>query len=87
AFVSQLLNGKANMTFRTLAEVAYVLDATVKIGAQDESKSACESVDDSKMQTFHINMPVRKSGLYTWENSGVAQSNPRNSDSRSEVAA
>jgi transcriptional regulator with XRE-family HTH domain len=33
AFVSQLLNGKANMTVRTLAEVVHALGATVKIDA------------------------------------------------------
>ena len=34
AWVTQLLSGKANMTVRTLAEVAYALDAEVKIHAQ-----------------------------------------------------
>ncbi len=37
AFVSQLLNGKANMTVRTLAEVLYALGATAKIQAVDEN--------------------------------------------------
>jgi transcriptional regulator with XRE-family HTH domain len=36
AYVSQLLNGKANMTVRTLAEVVYALGATVKIDALEE---------------------------------------------------
>jgi transcriptional regulator with XRE-family HTH domain len=34
AWVTQLLSGKANMTVRTLAEVAYTLDAEVKLQAQ-----------------------------------------------------
>jgi len=34
AWVTQLLSGKANMTVRTLAEVAYVLEAEVKLHAQ-----------------------------------------------------
>ena len=34
AWVTQLLSGKANMTVRTLAEVAYALDAEVKLNAQ-----------------------------------------------------
>jgi transcriptional regulator with XRE-family HTH domain len=37
AFVSQLLNGKANMTVRTLAEVAYALGAKVSLKAEAES--------------------------------------------------
>ena len=34
AWVTQLLSGKANMTIRTLAEVAYTLGAEVKLHAQ-----------------------------------------------------
>jgi predicted transcriptional regulator/antitoxin component HigA of HigAB toxin-antitoxin module len=34
AWVTQLLSGKANMTVRTLAEVACALDAEVKLNAQ-----------------------------------------------------
>jgi transcriptional regulator with XRE-family HTH domain len=34
AWVTQLLSGKANMTVRTLAEVAYALDAEVKLHAR-----------------------------------------------------
>jgi transcriptional regulator with XRE-family HTH domain len=54
AFVSQLLNGKANMTIRTLGEVMYALGATVKIDAQDEHKSTCEATDDNEMHTLRI---------------------------------
>jgi transcriptional regulator with XRE-family HTH domain len=60
AFVSQLLNGKANMTLRTLAEVVYALGATVKINAQDESKSPCEAMDDSEMHTHRIHFSTEK---------------------------
>jgi transcriptional regulator with XRE-family HTH domain len=87
AFVSQLLNGKANMTIRTLGEVMYALGATVKIDAQDESTSVCEAVDDPHMQTFRIHMPVREFGPYHWRRTEVVQSKFNNSDSRSEVAA
>jgi transcriptional regulator with XRE-family HTH domain len=82
AFVSQLLNGKANMTIRTLAEVVYALGATVKIAAQDESKSACDDVDDLQMQTFHTQMPMRVSDTYL-----IVQSNSHDSDTRSGLAA
>jgi transcriptional regulator with XRE-family HTH domain len=37
AWVTQLLSGKANMTVRTLAEVAYTLGAEVKLHAQPPS--------------------------------------------------
>ena len=37
AWVTQLLNGKANMTVHTLAEVVYALDAEVKLHAQPPS--------------------------------------------------
>lgn len=33
SWVTQLLSGKANMTIRTLAEVAHVLEAEVKLSA------------------------------------------------------
>lgn len=54
AFVSQLLNGKANMTIRTLAEVMYALGATVEIVAHDESKSTSEAMDDTEMHTLRL---------------------------------
>jgi transcriptional regulator with XRE-family HTH domain len=37
AWVTQLLSGKANMTVRTLADVAYALGAEVKLQAQTPS--------------------------------------------------
>jgi transcriptional regulator with XRE-family HTH domain len=84
AFVSQLLNGKANMTIHTLAEVVFALGANVKIGTQDESTSACDAADDSKMQTFHIQMPVREAGSYfQWDNREIIQSKSRDFDTRS----
>jgi transcriptional regulator with XRE-family HTH domain len=88
AFVSQLLNGKANMTVRTLAEVVYALGATVTISAHGESKSACDAVGDSQMQICRIQMPVRDASQYfRWKKSEIVQPEPRDSDTRSEVAA
>ena len=40
AWVTQLLGGKANMTVRTLAELAYALGAEVKLRAQPPSWKA-----------------------------------------------
>ena len=37
SWVTQLLSGKTNMTVRTLAEVAYTLDAEVKLHTQPQS--------------------------------------------------
>lgn len=37
AWATQLLSGKANMTIRTFAEVAYALGAEVKLGTQPEA--------------------------------------------------
>jgi len=88
AFVSQLLNGKANMTVRTLAEVVYALGATVKIGTQDENKSECEATDDTQMRTHRIRMPMREPGPhFYWEEPGLVQSKFRDSDVRSGYAA
>ena len=88
AFVSQLLNGKANMTVRTLAEVVYALGATVKIDAKDESTSVCEALDDPHMQTFSIQMPARDSGPhFHWKEPGIIQSKSHGSETRSELAA
>ncbi len=88
ALVSQLLNGKANMTIHTLAEVVYALGATVKIEAHDESTSSCEAVDDPQMRTFHTQMPMRDVGQYfRWKKSEIVHPELRDSDTRSEVAA
>lgn len=40
AYVTQLLGGRANMTVRTLADVAYALDAEVKLDARPHTTSA-----------------------------------------------
>jgi transcriptional regulator with XRE-family HTH domain len=88
AFVSQLLNGKANMTIRTLAEVVYALGATVKIGAQDESTSKCEAADDPQMQTYRTQMSARAPvPHFQWKGLEIVQSKSRDSDIRPGVAA
>ncbi len=87
AFVSQLLNGKANMTIRTLAEIVYALGATVEISAQDEKKSSCEAIDDPQMHPFRIQMPVRDFVPYHWESPKIVQPKSREADTRSGVAA
>jgi transcriptional regulator with XRE-family HTH domain len=88
AFVSQLLNGKANMTIRTLAEVVNTLGATVTIGAHDKSTSMCESVDDPQMQMYRINMPVHDACQYfRWKKSEIVQPEPHDSYIRPGVAA
>jgi transcriptional regulator with XRE-family HTH domain len=51
AWVTQLLSGKANMTVRTLAEVAYALGAEVKLQARTPSwKVSGKSLDVGRMQ-------------------------------------
>jgi transcriptional regulator with XRE-family HTH domain/preprotein translocase subunit SecB len=76
AFVSQLLNGKANMTIRTLAEVVYALGATVKIDAQDENTSSCEAVDDPQMKIYRIQMPAHDASQYfRWKKSEMVHMN------------
>lgn len=88
AFVSQLLNGKANMTVRTLAEVVYALGATVEINAHDESTSMGDAVDAPQMQTFRTQMPMRFSGKhFQWESSEFVQSDAPDFDNRPRVAA
>jgi len=88
AFVSQLLNGKANMTIRTLAEVVYALGATVKIEAQDESISTCEATNDPQMQTFHTQIYARVPGShFHWKGLEIVQPESHVSDIRPEVAA
>jgi len=88
AFVSQLLNGKANMTVRTLAEVVYALKATGKVEALDENASNCETVDEVQMQIFRTQMPARSSGpRFNWENFNVEHSNSSGDDARPGVAA
>jgi transcriptional regulator with XRE-family HTH domain len=88
AFVSQLLNGKANMTIRTLAEVVYALGAIVKIEAQDESTSKCEAADDPQMQTYRTQMSARAPDPhFQWKGLEIVQSKSRDTDIRPGVAA
>jgi transcriptional regulator with XRE-family HTH domain len=54
AFVSQLLNGKANMTVRTLAEVASALGATIKIEAVDTNANAGAPQECPHVHTFKL---------------------------------
>ena len=86
AFVSQLLNGKANMTVRTLAEVLYALGASAKIAAIDEDSPA--ATDQPKMHTFQIHLPVHGNRTtFSWgkPGSGVTRSNEL--ETRSEFVA
>jgi len=69
AFVSQLLNGKANMTVRTLAEVVHALGASVKIDANDEGESTCESMDDTEMHTLRIH--ISSDTIYNFASKGL----------------
>jgi transcriptional regulator with XRE-family HTH domain len=88
AFVSQLLNGKANMTTRTLAEVVYALGATVKLNAEDESTSKCEAVDDPQMHKLQFHMPAPESDPdFHWKDPEIVQPQFRDSDTRSGYAA
>lgn len=88
AFVSQLLNGKANMTVRTLAEVLYTLGATANISALDERESTHEATDRPKMHTFQIHLPVHGSGpSFSWGRSGTDSIQSRDSEARSEYVA
>ena len=55
AWVTQLLNGKANMTMRTLAELAYVLGAEVDLAVQQQpTKKKSESVVRTKNVLYEI---------------------------------
>jgi len=86
AFVSQLLNGKANMTVHTLAEVIFALEATVKISAQDLSASACEEVDESQMLTHRFSLTTRNDrSNFHWEDTSNTESGDYTS--RTEYAA
>jgi hypothetical protein len=86
AFVSQLLNGRHNMTVRTLAEVLFVLGASAKINAVDEGKSS--ATDTSNMHTFHMHLPVPGHGpTFSWGKPGTGTTQSRATDTRSEYVA
>lgn len=74
AFVSQLLNGKANMTIRTLAEVIHALGAHVMIDAANEEISACEGQASPGTHTFLLSktnvVPPKRCYLFDFENIG-----------------
>jgi len=88
AFVSQLLNGKANMTVRTLAEVLYSLGASAEISAVDEGKPSDDALSHPDMHTFRIHLPVH--GAYpsfSWGRPGTAATKSHESEARSEYVA
>ncbi len=88
AFVSQLLNGKANMTVRTLAEVIFALGASVKVNALDEGTSVCEELKSHIAHSIRIRMPKHElRPTFFWHMQGLVGTNPDESDSRSEYVA
>ena len=50
AYVTRLLNGSANMTIRTLAEVAYALGAEVKLQAEPIATAERDAVASRQVQ-------------------------------------
>lgn len=46
AFISKLFRGSHNMTLKTLAEVAFVLDKKVKLQLVNQSKAKWHNIDD-----------------------------------------
>jgi hypothetical protein len=88
AFVSQLLNGKANMTVRTLAEVLHALGATARIDAVDDTDTASQSANCQEMHTFRIHMPVHGHGPgFSWGRIGGGGIKPHEPEPRSEYVA
>lgn len=91
AFVSQLLNGKANMTVRTLAEVANALGATIKIEAVDANATADAAQDCPQVHTFRFAAkPLSNDNVSRYryhENRAPIDSTEIESDTRSEYAA
>jgi transcriptional regulator with XRE-family HTH domain len=57
AHVSQLLSGKANMTVKTLAEIAYLLGASVVLQAGELASSQHDLGEQSKIHTFRLQEP------------------------------
>jgi transcriptional regulator with XRE-family HTH domain len=70
AWVTQLLNGKANMTVRTLAEVVYALHAEVKLNTQPASwKMAGEPTGRAqavvfKMDQYIVESPIASESVF-----------------------
>jgi transcriptional regulator with XRE-family HTH domain len=71
AWVTQLLSGKANMTVRTLADVAYALDTEVKLHAQPPSwKMAGKPIGAAwqpvvfKMDQYVVEPPIVSESLF-----------------------
>jgi transcriptional regulator with XRE-family HTH domain len=70
AYVSQLLNGRANMTVHTLAEVASALNATVKIEANDVCNEHNEVSSHPHARVFHFSpmqMPQVPQDMFQFE--------------------
>lgn len=66
AFVSQLLNGKANLTLRTLAEVAHALGVNLSISAESEHGVKEANQRGSEAYACRTRLPLR-SAAFTFE--------------------
>lgn len=66
AWVTQLLNGKANMTIRTLAEVAHALGAEFKLVAQDAISGV-----GKRRQTRRLDLQYARAALKEAEQKGT----------------
>jgi transcriptional regulator with XRE-family HTH domain len=70
AWVTQLLSGRTNVTVRTLAEVAFVLDAELKLRAQPPRWSAAMKPlsggpqDTFKSAKFTLELPRGSSAVF-----------------------
>jgi transcriptional regulator with XRE-family HTH domain len=91
AFVSQLLNGKSNLTLRTVAEIAFALGVRVAISAENESSSGrevetCGSTQDC--HTFRTRLPLQWLPVtFSWERPERAEPTTEGTSFRSEYVA
>ncbi len=84
AWVTQLLSGKANMTVRTLAEVAYALGAEIKLDAQSPGWKASGKPSAPpwqpmvfKIDDYLVESPIASEQLFRLE---TGQMKPSNED-------
>lgn len=78
--ISQLLNGKRNMTLKTLAEIAFALNTRVNVAAQGLRESQEEPKGQSS-NAYHIGTPWggsflhrnSKTDLYPFQPTGLGQ--------------
>ena len=75
-YITQLLNGRANMTLRTIADVFWALDATMTVN--------CKSVESTEQKEATVQYGLSQDVMMPWEFSSIAADTSGETQAQSE---